>query len=237
MSRRFGNMFGGASPSLEGAADHGRARMNPTSLLAFWVVILALIAIPGPDWAFIIAVGSRNGKVVAGAGGLMIGYSVVGGLVAVGVGAVVAQSESLLAVLTAAGAVFLVYIGITVLRSTSPMRGVERPEEPRHPASRYGELVSGIAVSMLNPKGLLIMIAPLPQFADTAAGWAFPVQLAVLGLIFAATCGVFYTVLGVGTRAALQRWRSASTWTSRISGAALIVLGLVLLIEQALHRL
>ncbi|CAM3805820.1 LysE family transporter [Nocardiopsis rhodophaea] len=209
--------------------------MNPTLLLAYWAVIFTLIAIPGPDWAFIVALGSRRGNVLAGAGGLFVGYSAVGALVAVGVGALVARSEPLLALLTGAGAVFLVYIGIGILRGAPSSPSLERPEEPRRRESRHGDLVSGVAVSMLNPKGLLIMVALLPQFADTTADWPLPAQLAVLGLVFAATCGAFYIVLGFATRAVLRRWGAASKWISALSGITLIVLGGALLAEQVIR--
>ena len=59
-------------------------------------------------------------------------------------------------------------------------------------------LVKGIGVSGLNPKGLLVFLAVLPQFATPRGAWPLAVQLAVLGLVFTLTCAAFY--LGLGLR-------------------------------------
>ena len=46
-------------------------------MLGFWGVALILIAMPGPDWAFVIAAGIGARVVLPAVGGLMIGYSLV----------------------------------------------------------------------------------------------------------------------------------------------------------------
>jgi threonine/homoserine/homoserine lactone efflux protein len=61
-------------------------------------------------------------------------------------------------------------------------------------------LLRGIGVSGLNPKGLLVFLAVLPQFATPRETWPLAVQLGILGVVFTLTCGVFYLSMGSAAR-------------------------------------
>jgi threonine/homoserine/homoserine lactone efflux protein len=141
----------------------------------------------------------------------------------------------LLTALTAVGASYLIYLGTSMLRehfeivhpnssATSGLRAV--------PVSTATKLVRGIGVSGLNPKGLLVFLAILPQFTDPRGSWPVPLQLAALGSVFVVTCGVFYTAMGIGARSMLASRAAASQLIARVSGIAMISVGLVLLFER-----
>jgi threonine/homoserine/homoserine lactone efflux protein len=202
--------------------------LNPILLLTFWGVTTLLIVVPGPDWALILATGAGQRAVLPAVGGLMIGYSALTLLVAAGVGALVGRSPILLTALTVVGAGYLSYLGFSLLR---------------HPASRAGDdsdvrragrspLLRGVSVSGLNPKGLLVFVAVLPQFSDADGSWPLGAQLATLGLVFVLTCGAFYAVLGYSARTVLGARPAAARMVSRVSGGAMIVVGIVLLLER-----
>jgi threonine/homoserine/homoserine lactone efflux protein len=89
-----------------------------------------------------------------------------------------------------------------------------------------------MAVSGLNPKGLLIFVTMLPQFTDPAASWPLPVQMTALGMAFTATCAVVYLCVGACAQRLLQASPSASRIVSRVSGASMVVIGIVLLVER-----
>ena len=95
--------------------------------------------------------------------------------------------------------------------------------------------MQGAGVSGLNPKGLLVLVVLLPQFTDAASAWPIPVQLAVLGLIFVASCALVYSVVGVSARAVLRARPSAMRILSRVSGAAMVLLAGWLVVEQVTH--
>jgi threonine/homoserine/homoserine lactone efflux protein len=57
-------------------------------------------------------------------------------------------------------------------------------------------------------------------------------QLVVLGLAFTLTCGVVYLAVGAAARGLLRARPTAARTVSRISGASMIVLGVVLLAER-----
>ena len=48
--------------------------------------------------------------------------------------------------------------------------------------------VKGLGVSALNPKGLLLFLALLPQFTDSHSPWPIPLQIVALGLAHTASC-------------------------------------------------
>jgi threonine/homoserine/homoserine lactone efflux protein len=202
-------------------------------LLAFWGVAFALIAVPGPDWAFVLATGSRDRVVLPAVAGLVIGYVLLTGVVAAGLGALVAGSSAALSLLTAIGAGYLVWLGIALHRRPGSLHlGGGEPA-----ASARRRLARGIGVSGLNPKGLLVFLAILPQFTDACGAWPVPVQLTALGLVFVGTCAAFYTLVGFSARAVLAGAPAAARVVSRVSGTAMMAVGLLLIVERVRHGL
>ncbi|WP_262852575.1 LysE family translocator [Mumia quercus] len=205
--------------------------MSLSLVLAFWMMAFALIAVPGPDWAFTLASGIRDRVVFPAVGGLMLGYVVLTGIVAAGVGTLVTQTPTVLDVLTFVGAAYLIYVGTGVLSDP----GTVQASPDAAPAGGWrGRMLRGMGVSGLNPKGPLLFLAMLPQFTDPRGTWSTPVQLGTLGLLYVATCGLFYTALGLGARAVLGARPAASRVLARVSGVAMIVVGVALLAERLL---
>ena len=64
------------------------------------------------------------------------------------------------------------------------------------------------------------------------AAWPVAAQILVLGLVHVVNCAVVYTGVGIGARRVLGARPAAARWVSRISGAAMIVIGTVLIAEQ-----
>jgi threonine/homoserine/homoserine lactone efflux protein len=200
------------------------------SIVAFWGVALLLILVPGPDWAFTISAGVRHRATVPAVAGLAIGYAAMTLVVAAGVGAVVARSPAALTVLTLVGGAYLIWHGVMTWRRPSS----ERPDAGAATGSSRAILARGIGVSGLNPKGLLVFLALLPQFTDARRGWPLALQLALLGLVFTATCAAFYLALGTCASTVLQnRGRSAAAVT-RIAGIGMVIVGALLILDRAL---
>lgn len=200
--------------------------MAAGSVFSFWVVAALLIAVPGPDWAFAINAGLRR-QVVPAAGGIVLGYAGMSAVVATGLGLLIASTPAALTVLTIAGGSYLSWLGTRILRHPATL---ERATGPVGGAATT--VRRGIAVSGLNPKGLLIFVALLPQFGDPGAAWPLSIQLAVLGAAFTVTCAVVYLCVGAVARGLLHARPSAARIVSRISGASMIVLGVLLLVED-----
>ncbi|MGZ4476880.1 MAG: LysE family translocator, partial [Nocardioides sp.] len=60
--------------------------MEMSAVLGFAAIALTMIAVPGPDWAYVLGVGARDRVLVPAVGGLMVGYVLITLVVSVGVG-------------------------------------------------------------------------------------------------------------------------------------------------------
>jgi threonine/homoserine/homoserine lactone efflux protein len=202
--------------------------MAVSSISAFWGVAALLIMVPGADWAFVIGAAVRQRSVVPAVGGLVLGYAAVTAIVAAGVGGAVAGSPGALTGLTVVGGVYLVWHGATTLT------------HPVVPAVSVGEatgsgrdiLLKGIGVSGLNPKGLLVFLVLLPQFTHTGQSLPVAGQIGVLGLVFTLSCAAFYLTLGGFAQSVLHARPGAARTVSRVAGASMIVVGVLLIIER-----
>ncbi|WP_418647577.1 LysE family translocator [Thauera butanivorans] len=199
---------------------------------AFWAVSFLFVITPGVDWAYAISAGVRGRIVVPAVAGLLAGHLLATVVVAAGVGGLVAGNPAALAVLTVAGAGYLLWLGIGMLRHPSTPH-TDPSFAAREPASWMHWSIKGICVSGLNPKVFLLFLALLPQFTDPAAAWPVPVQIVALGLVHAFSCGVVYLLVGFGAQAVLQARPAAADIVSRLSGAAMIVIAVLLFAEQA----
>ncbi|MDO8458612.1 MAG: LysE family translocator [Burkholderiaceae bacterium] len=90
---------------------------------------------------------------------------------ALGVGAVLATSGELFNVIKWLGVGYLLYLGITTLRSTAS--GFDLPSRTSHvpssQVSRRALYIKGLLVGASNPKALLFFTAFFPQFINPAA--------------------------------------------------------------------
>jgi threonine/homoserine/homoserine lactone efflux protein len=198
------------------------------SIAAFWLVSFMLVLVPGADWAYAIAAGMSDHTVLPAVGGLLAGYVALTVVVAAGLATIVAGSPVILSVLTAVGALYLLWLGIATLR---------HPPTPQADAGRSGgswarRAAKGAGISGLNPKALLLFVALLPQFIVSGAAWPFAVQIALLGLVHIANCGAVYMGVGTTARRVLRSRPSAAQAVSRISGAAMILISALLVAEH-----
>ncbi len=202
--------------------------MAAGSVITFWVVALLLIIVPGADWAFTISAGLRGHSAVPAVSGIVLGYAGITAVVAAGVGVLVTRTPAILSALTVAGGCYLIWHGAkTFARPAAP----STPAGAR-PRTNRTVLVKGMGVSALNPKGLLLFLALLPQFTNPHWSWPVAAQLGFLGLVFMLTCAVFYLCLGSLARKALHTRPAAARAVTRFSGAAMIVIGALLLAER-----
>ncbi len=204
--------------------------MAVSAVLAFWGISLLLIVVPGPDWAFTLSTSLRGQSAFSAVGGLMVGYLVMTFVVAVGVGGLLVRSPSALTALTVAGGLYLMWLGVQRLIGITKLNAQPEPDD----RPKWATFIRGVGVSGLNPKGLLVFVALLPQFTNLSGRWPVGIQLAALGLVFVVTCGAFYLALGTIAHSAFVRRPRLGTVVARSSGVGMVVVGGVLLLERLL---
>jgi len=206
--------------------------MEPSMVLGFWGVAALLVCTPGADWAYAITAGLGGRTMLPSIGGILFGYLLVVAAVAVGLGALVAANPVLLDVLTVGGALYLLWLGIGgLLRSAGPL-AAQTPAVAGSPVSSF---VRGAGVSGLNPKGLLVLVALVPQFTTAHGPWAPAVQMLLLGVLFVATCAVVYLTVAVLARRLLAARPRGTVVMARVSAVAMTLIGLSLLVERAVQ--
>lgn len=199
--------------------------MSIDLVLAFWAVSLALVVTPGADWSFAISAGLHDRTIAPAIAGLLLGYVAITIVVAAGVGAVVTGQPIILTALTLVGAAYLLVLGLMLLRDP-PVPAVGSAPDGRRWVMR------GFGVSGLNPKALLLFVALLPQFIRSTSAWPIATQIALLGLVHIASCGVVYSLVALGSRRVLRSRPQAAQIVGRISGAIMIALAVVIASER-----
>jgi threonine/homoserine/homoserine lactone efflux protein len=207
--------------------------MHMSNYLLFLAACLALIVVPGPAQALVMArtfsQGRRAGTLTAI--GLNIGTLFHSVAAALGLSAVLASSALAFAIVKYAGAAYLIYLGIRALRtpaSTAPRATTRHVGAFRHP------LVQAVVTGVLNPKVALFFLAFLPQFVDPTRGSVL-LQFLVLGASMAVLDTLYEVMLVYLISRVSRRYTSSAPvaiWQSRVCGSVLVELGLRLLAQE-----
>ncbi|HEX9225230.1 MAG TPA: LysE family translocator [Arthrobacter sp.] len=209
--------------------------MNPQLFIAFLVVAGALACTPGVDWAYSITAGLKQRSFVPAVAGLCGGYVLHTVLLVAGLAALLTGIPGVLGWLTAAGAAYLLWLGLTTIRS---WRGASfGSAEVRAPANQFQTFLRGMGTSGINPKGLLFYVALVPQFVSPEAPLPVPVQSGLLGLTFVLLVAVVYTCVALLARKLLHSRPGAARKVTLASGVIMVALGAVLLSEQLIPLL
>jgi threonine/homoserine/homoserine lactone efflux protein len=189
--------------------------METTKALLFAATVLPLICTPGPDMLFVSSQ-ALSGGAPAGlraTAGVCLGYVAHSALVALGVAAIIAASPWLFEALRWFGAAYLVVLACQLIASAMrPGRLAASGEPARDPLRR------GLLTAFLNPKGMMIYFAILPQFMDNKSGIAL--QATILSAIFVGLCGLVYAILSLAIAALGQRGRFSDRRRRWVEGAA-----------------
>ena len=199
--------------------------MAPDLWLAFVAASTALLLIPGPTVLLVLSYALSKGRPVAlaSAAGVALGDLVAMSASLLGLGALVMASATLFTVLKWVGAVYLVWLGWTLLRS-APREGLSLPATE---IGARGVFTHAAAVTALNPKSIAFFIAFVPQFLRPDAP-LLP-QCAILIATFvtlAALNALAYALVADRMRAMIGR-PSVLAGLTRAGGAALIGMGVL----------
>lgn len=193
-------------------------------LSAFLVASLVLAVTPGPGVLYIVTrslvQGRRAG--LASVAGVALGNLGNACAAALGLAALFAVSSLAFTFVKYAGAAYLVWLGIQMLRR--PQRTASADAPPAIPLARLFR--DGFVVALLNPKTTVFFAAFLPQFLDpTAAPMTQGLLLCALFVAIAAVTDSVYA-LAAGAVMPLLRGDGMRQVGRRMGGGVFIGLGL-----------
>lgn len=201
------------------------------SILAFIGIAALLTILPGADMALVAKVTLLDGRRAAflTSVGITAGLPVHATASALGLSLILATSAEAFNVVKLVGAAYLAYLGIRTLRD-SFAAGADQVVAARRARSDGAAFIQGWLSNVLNPKVALFYLTFLPQFMSPGDNVLAKSLLlagihAVLGLVWLPLYA--YAIDRVGAVV-----RGARRWLERVSGAALIGLGVRLAFER-----
>lgn len=215
--------------------------MSFATWIAF-VIAGSLIAIsPGSGAVLSMSHGLAYGlkKASATVLGLQFGLILVLVIAGAGVGSLLLASSLAFTVVKIVGALYLIYLGIAQWRApAAPVAdagAVAASGLPAHPS--FGKRVmTGFLTNATNPKGIIFMVAVLPQFINKGAP-LLP-QLAILGVTMVTIDSIVMHGYA-GMASMMQRFLRdvrAVKLQNRIFGAVLVVMGSLLFLVEPGRR-
>jgi threonine/homoserine/homoserine lactone efflux protein len=186
--------------------------------LAYVFACFIVVIVPGPTVTLIVAnsmtFGARAGLI--NIAGTQLGLAVMMLIVLLGLASLIETMGVWFDWVRMAGAAYLVWLGIKLLRAPG---AIGDPNQVKRP--RMGFFWQGFLVLMSNPKALLVFGAFIPQFVDAQGNYVG--QVILLGVTAMVVAGIFdsgYAILAGRARSVLSPPRVRLV--SRLSGGFLI---------------
>ena len=205
------------------------------SFLAAWLIALS----PGSGAVLSMSHGLQYGvrQTTATIVGLQIGLASILLVAGAGVGALLLASTTAFMVVKVLGAGYLIWLGVKQWRA--PLGGgqsdLAAPTEPTGLSVRQ-RVLRGAMTNATNPKGIVFMVAVLPQFIDPKKPLAL--QLAILLVTTLAVDSVVmhgYAFLASRLRALMQSVRARRA-QNRVFGGVLMGMGASLLMVDRVSK-
>jgi threonine/homoserine/homoserine lactone efflux protein len=196
------------------------------TLWLFFLLVFGIIIVPGMDMIYVLAsalAGGRKAGFTATAG-MMAGGTVHSLYGTLGTGILVAYAPRLFLPLVIAGAIYMMWIGLSLARSTITVGTVDRAG----PTTLFTTFRRAVTTCLLNPKAYLFVLAVYPQYVRPAFGpvWS---QALVLGCLTVAMQGLIYGALALGAaraRDGLTGHPLVTIWIGRAAGLLFLLAAL-----------
>lgn len=191
-----------------------------TDITTFVLGTIFIVLLPGPNSLYVMSVASRWGVGAGyrGACGIFLGDAILMVLSATGVASLLQATPALFAVLKYAGAAYLAWMGIGLLRAAYaiwregiPAGGEQSPPDAARPFH------TALLISLMNPKAILFFVSFFIQFVDP--GYAFPaLSFAILGAIVQLVSALYLSVLIFGGARLAQQFRQRRRLSAGATG-------------------
>jgi threonine/homoserine/homoserine lactone efflux protein len=194
------------------------------NLWLYFTLLFGIIIVPGMDMVFVLANSLTGGRAsgLSATAGIMAGGAVHSIYGALGVGVILHLVPQLFNVLLVAGALYIAWIGLSLLRSNIAIGAVE----PSVRLTRWTSFRRGALTCLMNPKAYLFTFAIYPQFLKPEFGpiWA---QAVIMGVLTALTQLGVYGGLALAAGQGRDVMVSSPTLTANIGRGVGLLLVLV----------
>ncbi|WP_373089515.1 LysE family translocator [Sneathiella sp.] len=193
--------------------------------ISFFIATTALLAIPGPTVMIVISCALDRGRASGWATvpGVTLGDFTAMTASLLGAGAVLATSAALFGVLKFAGALYLIWLGVTLWRSGGKLDELEVPKG----RSMGAMFRTSYLVTALNPKSIVFFVAFVPQFVNVAEPMLMQFVILEATFLTLAAINVAIWAALVGRMQAWFKNRRALKILNRVGASFLIGAGVL----------
>ncbi|MGW1880980.1 leucine efflux protein LeuE [Streptomyces sp. NPDC001970] len=225
--------------------------LGVTDLPTYLAGLVLIVLLPGPNSLYVLSVAARRGVRTGytAAAGVWCGDTVLMTLSAAGVASLLQANAVLFAMVKYAGAGYLTWLAIGMLRAARGMWRTrhERVPEPAGADTAAGATAAGagagverpfrraFVVSLVNPKAILFFVAFFVQFVDP--GYAYPaLSFLVLGTLAQLASVLYLSLLifaGTYLASAFRRRKRLSAGATSAAGALFLGFAVKLSLSSA----
>ncbi|RWF32125.1 MAG: LysE family translocator [Mesorhizobium sp.] len=205
-------------------------------LIAFFATTAIFAYIPGPAMLYAAAQTMARGRWsgLTAALGIHLGGYVHVLAAAAGLSVLFHAVPPLYMAVKLIGALYLIWLGVSLLRARTQGGDAALPAIERKSARRA--FFESITVEVLNPKTAIFFMAFLPQFIDASAAFPVWLQFVILGTIvnlMFSSADIACVFLAGAMIARLQRSSRAQRLMQRAGGAVLVGLGVHVALQKS----
>lgn len=205
-------------------------REKEMSLFAlFALTVIPLIFTPGPDMLFILSqVMGKDAKAgMMATVGICLGYLVHSVLVALGIAAIIVSFPLLFETIRWIGIAYLLFLAFGLLKSVFSNKKLAIEN-----TSTSNPIQKGFFTALLNPKGILIYFAILPQFINKSGDTVTQgliLSFIFIGLIFVVYCSLSLIFAKITQKTQIDERKQK--WIDGGSGSLLMLAATWLIIQ------
>lgn len=193
--------------------------LSHQSIFEFLIASLFIELTPGPNMAYLAAVGLRQGRragyfAVVGIG---LGHVVVGVITSIGLSQLIIQVPSLYTALRWSGVVYLCYLAWEAWQNADDQGG-----DVAQSGRDY--MVKGFVTNILNPKLYIFYISVLPTFVDLKSNIATQIATLTMIYVFTATAVHFSIVAAAGVLQPFFVEGKIRTYSAKLFALALLMI-------------
>ncbi|MFP8965181.1 LysE family transporter [Pokkaliibacter sp. CJK22405] len=204
-----------------------------TELFAVITITILAVISPGPDFAMV----SRNSLMLSRRAGVLTALGIGLGVLIhvsytlIGVGLLIQQSLWLFNLIKMAGAVYLIYLGVKMLRTQPSTSSVASDARPM---SDFAALRTGFLTNALNPKTTVFVVSLFMQVVNPDT--SLVVQISY-GLFISVAHMLWFSLVALcfSAGAVREKLLAIRHWIDRAFGGLLVCFGLLLALATS-HR-